>query len=504
MFKLQRAWVLGLLGVGLVGEAHGAEPAGASVEAAGTVTTGATGSATTTAEGPAPAERPAPASAATTTTAEAAAQPQERPMRRFRPERNMVELGVFGGVTVFSKTHDLYDPATPRPREAIARPTPDLGARLGYYPLRFLGLEAEFSALPAKYEGTGSGFIYGFRGHAVLQLPYRVAPFILGGYGLMGVSSAASVAGKDIDPVGHYGAGVKFFLNRYLMLRLDARHLVAAQAAEQKDATGHLQVLLGLGVTLGRARPAGVSKLPPPEGPGRGRDGVKNGGDQCPHQPGIAPDGCPDKDSDGDGFMDSVDTCPEVPGVAPDGCPPKDRDRDGFLDEVDRCPDEPGVAPDGCPIRDADGDGILDPDDRCVNEPETRNGFEDTDGCPDELPKAVTKFVGVIRGIYFDFGKDSIRKKSAPTLNAAAKIFAEYPDVKIEISGHTDNVGKRDYNVDLATRRAESVKQYLIGKGVAAARITTRGVGPDEPIADNANASGRAKNRRIEFKILLE
>jgi len=59
------------------------------------------------------------------------------------------------------------------------------------------------------------------------------------------------------------------------------------------------------------------------------------------------------------------------------------------------------VAPDGCPLRVTDGDGILDPDDKCVQEPETRDGYADPDGCPDEIPKAVAKFTGVIRGIFF-------------------------------------------------------------------------------------------------------
>ena len=212
-------------------------------------------------------------------------------------------------------------------------------------------------------------------------------------------------------------------------------------------------------------------------------------------------------DRDEDGILDAQDACPDDPGIATDdarthGCP--DRDRDGFLDADDKCPDEPGVAPDGCPLRDKDGDGILDKDDKCVDVPETRNGYEDTDGCPDELPKAVAKFTGVIRGIYFDFGKDSIRKQSTRTLSEAAKIFVEYPSLKVEISGHTDDVGKIDYNKDLSRRRAESVKAYLVSKGVAAERITTRGAGPDEPIAENKTAKGRAKNRRIEFKIVLE
>lgn len=432
-----------------------------------------------------------------------AATPQERPMRRFRPERNMVELGVFGGLSVFSKNHDFYDPAT-APQERLRRPTADFGARLAYFPLRFLGVEAEFSALPARYEPGGSAFIYGFRGSAILQLPfYRVVPFLLGGYGLMGVSSAQTVAGKDIDPMGHYGAGVKYYINRYLAVRFDIRHLIAAQAALQGDGTSHLQVLLGLSVTLGRAKPT-AAPAPAATNTDRDGDGFLNDVDKCPDVRGIAPDGCPDRDSDNDSFLDSVDVCPTVPGGAPDGCPPKDRDLDGFLDGVDVCPDEPGVAPDGCPLKDTDGDGILDKDDRCINEPENRNGFEDTDGCPDELPAKVAKFTGVIRGIYFDFGKDSIRKQSTKTLAEAARIFNEYPDIKVDISGHTDNVGNAEYNKDLARRRAESVKRYLVDRGVKAERISTRGAGPDEPIADNAKPAGRAKNRRIEFKITIE
>jgi outer membrane protein OmpA-like peptidoglycan-associated protein len=432
----------------------------------------------------------------------------QRPIRRFRPERNMVELGVFGGAFIFSKAHDFYDPAT-APQEPLRRVSPDLGVRAAFFPARFLGFEAEFSALPgSKYLATASGpggsaFLYGARAHAILQLPmFRVVPFLLGGYGLMGVTSAATVAGKDVDPIGHYGVGVKYFINKYVGLRLDVRHFVGAQAAREVDGTSHAQVLLGLVITLNRAKPA--AEKPAPVDPDRDKDGFPNDADKCPDEPGVEPDGCPAKDSDDDGFLDSVDKCPEVPGVAPDGCPPKDRDRDGFLDEVDKCPEEPGVEPDGCPIRDSDGDQILDPDDQCPDEPETRNGYQDTDGCPDEVPQQVVKFTGVIRGIYFQTGSDQIQKKSEPTLSEAAKILTDFPDVKIEISGHTDNIGDRDYNLDLSRRRAESVKAYFISRGIAGERIRTRGAGPDEPIADNKKASGRAKNRRIEFKLIDE
>jgi len=422
-------------------------------------------------------------------------------IREFRPERGMAELGVFGGAFVFSKTHDFYDPAT-APQEPLRRVSPDIGVRAAYFPLSFLGVEAEFSAVPSKYEPGGNAFIYGVRAHGILQLPlYRVVPFATGGYGFMGVRSDPSVAGKDIDPVGHYGGGVKFFVNRYLALRLDARHIIAAQAAEQRDGTSHFQALLGLSVTLGRKK-AAPRQAPP--GGDRDGDGFLDSDDACPDEVGIAPDGCPDRDSDGDSILDSVDACPAVPGVAPSGCPPEDRDRDGILDGDDECPDDPGVAPDGCPLRDSDGDGILDPDDECPSEPESRNGFEDADGCPDELPEEVKTHTGVIRGIFFDFNSDAIGKRSRPVLDAAVKVLRQYEGIRIEIVGHTDDVGGRDYNLDLSRARAESVRTYLVDLGLSPDRIATRGAGPDEPVADNTTRHGRAENRRIEFNVITQ
>ncbi|WAS96005.1 OmpA family protein [Nannocystis punicea] len=433
--------------------------------------------------------------------AEKAKEAGDSAIRRFRPERNTAELGIFLGLAVFARYHDFYDPAT-APQEPLRRPSFEGGVRAAYFPLSFLGAELEFGALPVTYDPGGSAFLYAFRGHAILQLPFfRVVPFLLGGYGLMGLRSKPEVAGRDIDPIGHYGAGVKFHVNRLLALRLDVRHLIAAQAAQQGDGTSHLEVLAGASLTLGRKKPARpVEKVDPD----RDRDGVLNDADRCPDEPGDLPDGCPDRDSDGDGIFDSKDRCPTVPGVEPDGCPPPDRDRDGFLDPDDKCPEEPGVAPDGCPIRDSDGDKILDPDDRCVDQPETRNGFEDTDGCPDELPAAVTRFTGVIKGIYFDLGKATIKPKSKQTMEGTVQVLKDFPDLRVEIVGHTDNTGSREVNVELSRRRAEAVRDYLVAAGIAAERLRIRGAGPDEPIADNKTAKGRATNRRIEYKLLTD
>jgi OOP family OmpA-OmpF porin len=173
------------------------------------------------------------------------------------------------------------------------------------------------------------------------------------------------------------------------------------------------------------------------------------------------------------------------------------------IDELDRCPREAGPI-EGCPDPDADRDGVPVPADRCPDKPETKNGFDDADGCPDEVPEKIKKFTGVIQGIEFDRGKETIRAISASTLDGAASILEEYPNLRVLISGHTDTDGSREFNLDLSRRRAESVKAYFVGKGIDATRIETLGAGPDQPIADNKTAAGKQKNRRIEFKLIDE
>jgi OOP family OmpA-OmpF porin len=241
--------------------------------------------------------------------------------------------------------------------------------------------------------------------------------------------------------------------------------------------------------------------LPPDGCPIRDRDGdgFPDPKDECPAEPGIAPSGCPVRDADADGVLDAADECRDVPGVAPTGCP--DKDQDGVLDRDDQCLDVPGIAPKGCPA-DSDGDGFVDPQDKCPNEAEVKNGFEDDDGCPDEIPDAVKKFTGVIKGIEFETNKSEIRASSLPLLDSAAGLLNRYPTLKVMIVGHTDNVGSHDKNVELSRKRAESVKAFLVKQGIAFDRIETRGEGPDEPLTSNTTRAGRQANRRIEFQII--
>jgi outer membrane protein OmpA-like peptidoglycan-associated protein len=154
------------------------------------------------------------------------------------------------------------------------------------------------------------------------------------------------------------------------------------------------------------------------------------------------------------------------------------------------------------PTLDRDGDGVIDSQDRCPTEVETKNGFQDADGCPDQLPAPLAKFVGVVPGIEFDVGRSSLRPESVPTLDAATKVFAQYPDVRLRISVHTDNQGQAADNRALSGRRANALRDYLIDRGVAAGRVEARGAGQDEPVASNASEAGRAANRRVEFSLI--
>ncbi|MCH9688382.1 MAG: OmpA family protein [Deltaproteobacteria bacterium] len=418
--------------------------------------------------------------------------------RRYRPRRNSWEVGFFGGAWLPSSSIELHHPELDF---AGYRPAAlDLGVRAGYYPLRHFGLEGEVAFMPGAVEGGGRSLTYSARAHGILQLGIgRIVPFAVLGGGVLAVRSGDDAAGRNADEALHVGGGVKFWATRNMLIRLDVRDVMSPKQGLSVVSPAHnLEVLLGLSWALG-PKP----KAPPPP-PDRDGDGVVDSADACPDVAGDGADGCPIPDTDDDGVKDPDDACPTLAGTELDGCPIPDSDGDGYLDPDDACPTEAGVDPDGCPIRDVDGDGIFPPDDACPQEPETVNGFEDADGCPDEIPAEVAKFTGVIEGIYFDTAKATIRDKSFPVLDDAAKVLLEYPSLRVMITGHTDDRGKHDYNVELSQSRAASVKDYLVGKGIDASRITTRGAGPDEPVSDNRTRKGRAENRRIEFKMLTD
>ncbi len=266
-------------------------------------------------------------------------------------------------------------------------------------------------------------------------------------------------------------------------------------------------------------------------------------------------------DSDNDGIPDSIDKCPQVPEDKDgfedlDGCPDYDNDKDGIADTLDACPDDPEdydgfQDKDGCPDPDNDMDGVCDPwvadshresqyekvcrgIDKCPNLPEDMDGFEDADGCPDydndldgvpdsldkcpnepgpadnagcpkqaaESPKVKEIKRGrlILKGVEFKANSADLASESYQKLDDVYESLKAFPEVKIEICGFTDNGGNAASNKKLSLHRAETVRAYLILRGIDPSRITAVGRGGEDPITDNSTPEGRAFNRRIEMR----
>ena len=277
-------------------------------------------------------------------------------------------------------------------------------------------------------------------------------------------------------------------------------------------------------------------------------DQIPDAKDRCPAEAEDAngfedADGCPDgaRDTDGDLIPDAKDKCPaeaeDLNGFEDtDGCPDGTRDTDGdqIPDAKDRCPTDPedrdnSEDGDGCPDADNDGDGFCDPwvgeknlqekfadtckgADKCPNEKEIINGVEDDDGCPDkgqEKIQITKSSIILLDKIFFKTAKADLLPQSFPILDMVVSVMKQHTQIElIEIQGHTDDVGDDDRNLKLSDDRTKSVMNYLVSKGVDARRLTQKGFGENMPLADckplrrKALDECRAKNRRVEFKIL--
>ena len=188
--------------------------------------------------------------------------------------------------------------------------------------------------------------------------------------------------------------------------------------------------------------------------------------------------GCP-ADKDADGIPDAADACPDVKGVQSadpklNGCPSDpDRDKDGIANEQDACPDNAGpVSP----------------------KPEKN-------GCPLVVLRA--EKIDILEQVQFKTGSSEILGASDELLTKVAAIFKQHAEItKVLVEGHTDNQGAAANNQKLSDARASSVRTWLTTHGVDGARLASKGFGQDKPIATNDTDEGRAKNRRVEFKIL--
>jgi len=240
-------------------------------------------------------------------------------------------------------------------------------------------------------------------------------------------------------------------------------------------------------------------------------------------------------DTDGDGIPDAQDRCPyeseDINGVRDgDGCPESpasiatakamvfhsahggragDRDGDGIPDDQDFCPlapeDHDGFEDeDGCPEPDNDGDGIPDEKDRCPLEAETQNGVDDGDGCPDDTRRvrmSATQ-IELNEQVQFHPSEARIHPASYPLLHEIGQTLRTHPELKIEVQGHTDDVGNPAANLRLSQQRAESVRAALIHQGIMPSRLAAKGYGSTRPRAPNTTRVGRSQNRRVELWII--
>ena len=356
---------------------------------------------------------------------------------------------------------------------------PMFGARFGWQLQRHWRLEGDFGYSDSRRGVDGAEVDlnhYGLDAMYQLRPGRRIDPYLLAGWGQL------DLAAHSADPTRHlngweWAVGANFRLggddanNR--SLRLEVRDVtidLSDSFADGGDRTHSWITTVGLQFGFGKSS----------------------------------------RDSDGDGVRDRNDSCPGTPlgaTVDLDGCP-YDSDGDGVYDGLDACPGTPaGATVDGagCP-RDSDGDGVYDGLDLCADTP--GNLLVDASGCP--IPVAATTVVMFDGGrfttsrVVFKSGSAELDLRDTEELNEVGRTLAEWPELRVEIGGHTDGTGSAAVNARLSEQRAQAVLDYIMGRhpDLDAARFTVKGYGSSTPIADNATAEGRAVNRRVEFTVL--
>ncbi len=376
----------------------------------------------------------------------------------------------------------------------------------------------------AVSKSVGSGFSVGVIGSLNKITKWGDEPVDdLSYYGLDGTIKYNFLQNTKIDPFATVGGGytwidevgagtangslgLNLWFTENIGLTLESKY----KHAFEDYLASHFQHLVGIAVKFGGTDTDGdgvydkddacpeVAGLEAFNGcPDADGDGIEDSKDACPNAAGSKEmNGCPD--TDGDGVADKDDACPNEAGIAAlAGCP--DADGDGVADKDDACPSEAGPAENkGCPWADKDGDSVLDKDDAC---PDVA-GTVANQGCPEVTEEVQKQLNEYARTILFDTGKSSIKAESTSVMVDIIQILAEYPTAKFTVEGHTDSVGSAKLNQKLSDSRANSVRDFLIEKGIGSDRLTAIGYGEDKPIATNNTRSGRKQNRRVEINLV--
>ena len=375
--------------------------------------------------------------------------------------------------------------------EALRKDTFGYHIHGAYNVNELLGVDLSFGFAPSE---VNSDALYNIHLDLLVH-PMQHAwfvPFV--GVGPSFTVIAPAVGGDDNDPGISVLAGMKLYPWDQVGFRIDARYLLRIGTSAGEPMSHDMMANFGLFATFGGDEETGTVLLD------TDGDGFLDDVDACPRVPGVASGkGCPDADEDT--IVDADDRCPNEPGTPKHaGCP--DGDGDGLVDIDDRCPKVAGSSANkGCP--DTDKDGLVDVDDRCPKIP----GDVAHQGCPPPPPPEVDEEIsGRMEGIRFEKDSAEVKIGSRGTnkvLERAVEILAKYEHVIIRIDGHTSSEGSDEHNDALSQRRAEAVKSYLTGRGVAADRIETKGFGKRQPECTPADTNKCMKlNRRIEFTIL--
>ena len=435
-------------------------------------------------------------------------------------------LMPFGGYTVFD-SDSVGGGLAPGLQDRT-----HVGARLGFRFSRWASLELAGGYTPSRETiapGREVDFLHLAADVRVTPFAGRARPFLMVGGG---ASRLKPNGGNRVDQGNaEAGAGIDLWFTDGVGLRLEGRDVMWLPKEGITDIRTHTLILgAGLNFAFGaRARDTDADGVPDrkdacPDTPAGAKvaangcpidsdaDRVFDGLDRCEGTPkGAVVDahGCP-TDLDGDGVADGIDQCADTPkGATVDGkgCP-LDADADGVFDGIDQCDGTPkGATVDarGCPA-DQDGDGIADGLDQC---PSTDPDLKvDVNGCPIEVIERETELMdtGMIRlqNVNFQTAKWDILPESMPLLDIVGQVMTRWPDLRIEVGGHTDARGGNAYNQTLSQKRAESVLAYLKEKfpQLKPEQFTAKGYGESRPIAPNTTVDGMARNRRVEFVVL--
>ncbi len=374
----------------------------------------------------------------------------------------------------------------------------DAGVTLAFGRTLNANWDAQISLFGSEHQRTGDASLelqgLALSVNRVFYREGRVNPFM--SFGIAQINSILKPGADDSAISALYGVGLLITLGAErddgsaMQLRADlgGRRALSTDIYFEKP----IDYVAGLGIQYSWG---GSRRVLDTDG-----DGVNDDVDKCPGTPaGTAVDssGCPlPQDDDGDGVTNDIDKCPGTPAgarVDASGCE-LDSDGDGVGDSRDQCPNTPAgarVDERGCEL-DSDGDGVVDSADKC---PDTPKGDRvDATGCSF---KEEIKLPGVV----FETGKADLLPESLSVLDGAISTLKRYPELKIEVAGHTDSRGSDAFNLDLSDRRAATVLKYLNDGGVTNA-LTSRGYGERQPVGSNNSDEGRQQNRRVVLRVL--